>query len=368
MLSFSNPLAQFLAHEEEINQAIQEVLHGNSYILGKNSKEFEVNFAKFCNVKFAVGVGSGTEAISISLKALGIGVGDEVITVSHTALATVAGIISAGATPVLIDIDPDYFTLSPDLLKNAISKKTKAIIPVHLYGQPALMDEISAFANNHGLYVIEDCAQAVGAAYGNHKVGSIGNLGCFSFYPTKNLGAIGDGGMITTNSESLYEKISKIRQYGWNENRETNEPGINSRLDEIQAAILNVKLKYLDADNRSRQTVALSYDSLIKESKIYKKQKSLQNTQHVYHLYVIQCSNREQLLSLFNKNQIFPGIHYKNPAHKHGGYKQLCRIPKLGLPVTDALVNNIISLPIYPEIKTSEVQNVISILKSFENE
>lgn len=366
MLFFSNPLAQFLSHKNEINKAIQDVLNGNTYILGQKTREFELAFAKYCSVEYAVGVGSGTDAITLTLKALGIGPGDEVITVSHTALASAAGILSSGATPVLIDIDPDYYTMSPHLIKNAITNKTKAIMPVHLYGQPAMMDQILLLANQNGLYVIEDCAQAVGASYNNKKVGGIGDVGCFSFYPTKNLGAIGDGGMITTNNKSIFDRISRLRQYGWNEGRETIEPGMNSRLDEIQASILGIKLKYLDDDNNAREKIASNYNDLIKNSKKYKYPKLLKDSKHVYHLYVIQTEERDNLLEKFSKNNIYPGIHYKVPVHKHGGYNKLCKIQKQGLPVTEEIVNKIISLPIYPEITEEDIKKVKTVLK--ENE
>jgi len=362
MLYFSNPLAQFLAHETEISQAIHEVLYGNSYILGQKTKEFELAFAKYCNVDYAIGVGSGTDAITLGLKALGVGRGDEVITVSHTALASAAGILASGATPVLIDIDPDYYTISPDLIKNSITKKTKAIMPVHLYGQPAMMDQILACADEHGLYVIEDCAQAIGASYNNKRVGGIADIGCFSFYPTKNLGAIGDGGMITTNNKFLFDRILRLRQYGWDENRKTVEPGINSRLDELQASILNVKLKYLDEDNKAREKIASIYSNFFKESKSYKYPKLLENTKHAFHLYVIQSQERDSLLELFSRDNIFPGIHYKTPVHKHDGYSKLVKIPKKGLTITEEISNKIISLPIYPEIKQEDVQKVVALL------
>jgi dTDP-4-amino-4,6-dideoxygalactose transaminase len=368
MLFFSNPLAQFLAHETEISQAINDVLHANSYILGQKTKEFELAFAKYCNVDYAIGVGSGTDAITLGLKALGIGPGDEVITVSHTALASAAGILASGATPVLIDIDPDYYTMSPDLIKNSITKKTKAIMPVHLYGQPAMMDQILACAHEHGLYVIEDCAQAIGASYNNKKVGGIADIGCFSFYPTKNLGAIGDGGMITTNNKFLFDRILRLRQYGWDEDRNTLEPGINSRLDELQASVLNVKLKYLNEDNKAREKIAFFYSNFLKKSKGYKYPKLLENTKHVFHLYVIQSQERDRLLDLFSQDNIFPGIHYKTPVHKYGGYSKLIRTPKKGLPITEEIVNKIISLPIYPEIKQEDVERVVALLDENEHD
>ena len=249
------PLAQYQSHKNEILKSIKRVLDKGCYILGPEVEEFETNFASYCNVDYAIGVNSGTDALTLALRALAIGAGDEVITASHTALATISAVISTGATPVLVDIDPIHFTIAPECIQNAITPKTKVVIPVHLYGQPAEMDEIMKISEEAGLWVVEDCAQSIGAIYKGKKTGSIGNIGCFSFYPTKNLGAVGDGGMITTKDAKLALRIQRLRQYGWDRDRVTEEVGVNSRLDELQAAILKIKLKHLDADNTSRREI-----------------------------------------------------------------------------------------------------------------
>ena len=245
MIHCALPLAQYQSYKNEILKSIKRVLDKGCYILGPEVEEFETNFASYCNVDYAIGVNSGTDALTLALRALAIGVGDEVITASHTALATISAVISTGATPVLVDIDPIHFTIAPECIQNAITPKTKVVIPVHLYGQPAEMDEIMKISEEAGLWVVEDCAQSIGAIYKGKKTGSIGNIGCFSFYPTKNLGAVGDGGMITTKDAKLALRIQRLRQYGWDKDRVTEEVGVNSRLDELQAAILKIKLKHL---------------------------------------------------------------------------------------------------------------------------
>ena len=259
MVLCANPLAQYQSQRDEILDAVKNVLESGNYILGPEVAKFEKSFAQFCGTNFAVGLNSGTDALILALKALDIGPGDEVITVSLTALATASAVIAVGAVPVLVDVESKRYTLDPHLIREAVTSKTKAIIAVHLYGQAADLDSIKAIANECGLYLIEDCAQCAGGYYKGKRLGSIGDIGCFSFYPTKNLGAIGDGGLVTTNDSQLFQRIQRLRQYGWNESRQTIEPGINSRLDEVQAAILNVKLKTLDAKNLSRIEIANTY-------------------------------------------------------------------------------------------------------------
>ena len=259
MIPWASPGAQYLAHRDEIQAAISRVLESGLYILGEEVESFESAFANYCGAGHAVGVGSGTDALILALKALDIGPGDEVVTVSHTALATAAAIIATGATPVLIDVDPNYYTLDPAGLEKAVGPRTRAVIAVHLYGQPADMDAISAIAGHHGLKVIEDCAQATGARYcDQHR--RIGDVSCFSFYPTKNLGAIGDGGMVTTRDGALASRVRRLRQYGWDETRETESVGVDWILNSLQAAILNVKLAHLDADNVRRRVIAQRYN------------------------------------------------------------------------------------------------------------
>ena len=359
MIHCALPLAQYQSYKNEILKSIKRVLDKGCYILGPEVEEFETNFASYCNVDYAIGVNSGTDALTLALRALAIGVGDEVITASHTALATISAVISTGATPVLVDIDPIHFTIAPECIQNAITPKTKVVIPVHLYGQPAEMDEIMKISEEAGLWVVEDCAQSVGAIYKGKRTGSIGNIGCFSFYPTKNLGAVGDGGMITTKDAKLALRIQRLRQYGWDKDRVTEEVGVNSRLDELQAAILNIKLKHLDADNKSRREIANQYNMLLDELELVLPVES-PDTLHVYHQYVVTCENRNQIKKQLSERKIYAGIHYALPGHLHRGYAHRCVLPDAGLPVTEQTVKKILSLPIYPELAHDQVLQVIS--------
>ncbi len=357
MIPCAKPLAQYQSHKEEIIDAIKNVLDGGNYILGPEVEKFEKSFAGYCGVGYAVGVNSGTDALILSLRALDVGPGDEVITVSHTAIATVAAIIACGAVPVLVDIEPVYYTMDPQCFLLAITPRTKAVVPVHLYGQPADMDAIMEIAREHGLFVIEDCAQATGATYKGKRVGSIGHAGCFSFYPTKNLGAIGDGGMVVTVNANVSERIRRLRQYGWDENRTTEEPGLNSRLGEIQAAVLNVKLKSLDKDNVRRRGIAQMYnEGLAGLPMALPKERS--DSMHVYHLYVIASEERVRLKEALAENGVLAGVHYPIPGHLHGGYDRCCRLPDMGLPVTERVRGSILSLPMYPELTTMQVTQV----------
>ena len=286
MILCSNPKAQYLEHQAEIDEAIAHVLEKGRYILGEEVLAFEEEFATYIGVDHGIGVGNCTDAIHLALRACGIGIGDEVITVSHTAVATVAAIELAGATPVLVDIEPDFYTIDPGQLQKAISPKTKAIIPVHLYGQSADLEAVLKIAKQHNLRVIEDCAQATGALYKNRRIGSFGDLACFSFYPTKNLGAIGDGGMIVCNESKLAKKVKCLREYGWDESRISQFAGVNSRLDELQAAVLRVKLPYLDEDNSKRRKLAKLYDQGLSGLLL---PKIRAEAIPVYHLYEARC-------------------------------------------------------------------------------
>lgn len=357
---FSNPVAQFKSYRDEILEAITRVCDNGPYVLGKEVDYFEKEFASYHEIAHCVGVGSGTDALALAMKAFGIGGGDEVITVSHTALATAAAIVMTGATPVLVDIEEDYYTIDPAKIEVAITSKTKAIVPVHLYGQPCDMDAILAIARKHNLIVIEDCAQAHGATYKGKKVGTIGDLGCFSFYPTKNLGAIGDGGGVITDNKDIADRIKKLRQYGWDEQRISQEPGVVSRLDEIQAAILRVKLKYLDADNQKRKSIASLYNSALSQSSLILPKKR-NDVEHVYHLYVVRSKNRGEVKSKLNKFDIEPGIHYEYPVHKHPGFINKIRIGKKGLETTEKIVKEILTLPIYPELPKEIIKKLETI-------
>jgi dTDP-4-amino-4,6-dideoxygalactose transaminase len=364
MITCANPHAQFSAHSKEITEAVLAVMNGGHYVLGPQVAEFEKSFAQYCGSEYAVGLNSGTDALILSLKALDVGPGDEVITVSHTALATISAIVATGATPVVIDIHPEYYTINEQIIIEAITPKTKAIIPVHIYGQVVEIDSILKTASEHFLPVIEDCAQSTGATYKGKKVGALGTLGCFSFYPTKNLGAIGDGGMVVTNDKKLFERIQRLRQYGWDQNRETYEPGLNSRLDEIQASILNVKLKKLDADNKRRREIADLYSNNLQNLPITLPRVRL-NTEHAFHLYVIQAENRDALKEHLSQENIHTGIHYLTPGHQHLGYKQRCKFEDSKMAVTDSLCKNILSLPMYPELTNDHIVQIIHSIKKF---
>tara|TARA_B110001450_G_scaffold218812_1_gene213463 strand:- start:10599 stop:11690 length:1092 start_codon:yes stop_codon:yes gene_type:complete len=358
MITCASPKSLDKIRNQEVLVAMTKVLESGDYILGGQVSQFELNFSKFIRQNHGVGVNSGTDALILSLRALGVGLGDEVITVAHTALATVSAIVACGATPVLVDIEEDYFSINPLEIESAITAKTKAIIPVHIYGQAAAMTSIMDIAKHYNLHIIEDCAQATGAEYNGALVGSMGTFGCFSFYPTKNLGGIGDGGMVVTNDQILASSVTSLRQYGWDSRRDAVIVGLNSRLDELQAAILNVKLKYIEQDNQQRIQLANMYDEQLSGTQI-RTPKVRENSKHVYHLYVVQCQDRDKAIKKLNSYDIFPGIHYPKPIHFQLGYKKLCKIPSAGLPVTERVSKNILSLPMYPELDELNV-NMIS--------
>ena len=364
MIPWASPLAQYRAHQAEIRTAMQRVLDSGTYILGDEVAAFERAFADYCGSQHAVGVGSGTDALIIALKALGVGPGDEVVTVSHTALATVAAIVATGATPVLVDIDPVYYTLDPAALEAALTARSKAVIAVHLYGQAADMDAILAVARRRKVAVIEDCAQSAGGRYHGRPLGSIGDLGCFSFYPTKNLGAIGDGGMIVASDAALASRVRRLRQYGWDDARETNEPGLNSRLDPLQAAVLGAKLPHLDADNARRRTIAELYGKGLADLPLTTPA-ILPGTSHAFHLYVIACAGRDGLKAHLASRQIGAAVHYPDPVHRQRGYAERARVPSAGLPATERLVTEILSLPMYPELSDGDVQRVIAAVREY---
>jgi dTDP-4-amino-4,6-dideoxygalactose transaminase len=364
MIQCANPAAQYRTSKAAIRQAMSRVLESGSYVLGAEVLGFERNFARVIGCEHAIGVGSGTDALILALRAFAVGSGDEVITVSHTALATVAAVIATGATPILVDIDSVYATINPDSIVRAITKRTKAIVVVHLYGQAADLDAITAIATKHKLMLIEDCAQAAGGLYKGRRLGSIGDVGTFSFYPTKNLGAIGDGGAVVTNDARVAERVERLRQYGWDHRRDTRYPGVNSRLDPIQAAILNAKLPRLDTDNSRRIQLAARYAKGLAGLPVTVPP-SRPDSQHVFHLYVISCRNRDALIKHLERDGIAAGIHYPKPAHRHRGYDAIVRLPSGGLPETDRLVRSILSLPLYPELKPVEVDRVIASVRGF---
>jgi dTDP-4-amino-4,6-dideoxygalactose transaminase len=355
MILVANPKAQYAHYKSEIDAALARVLEKGQYILGDEVRLFEEEFATFLGTKFAIGVGSGTEALHLALKACGIGQGDEVITVSHTAVATVAAIELSGASPVFVDIDPITYTMDPSRLEKAISPKTKAIIPVHLYGQPSDLKPILDVAKARRLKVIEDAAQAHGATYEGRRVGSWGDMGCFSFYPTKNLGALGDGGAVVTSDPELAERARLLRQYGWAVRYVSEIKGWNSRLDEIQAAILRVKLKHLDEDNGRRAKLAASYQ---KELRNLILPKTRTGSTHAYHLYVVRSAKRDGLKEQLEKAGIQALIHYPLPVHRLPAYEGRTRGSD-ALPETEKASKEILSLPMYPELTSDDIQSVV---------
>ena len=363
MIAFASPGAQYRVNKVAIDAAVLRVLDGGSYILGDEVAAFECSFAAYCQCSHGIGVGNGTDALILALRALGIGPGAEVITVSHTAVATVAAVLAVGAVPVLVDVDPTFYTLDAAAVVAAITKHTKAIIAVHLYGQPAPLEDLKTTARRNGLLLIEDCAQAAGGLYNNGRLGSFGDVGCFSFYPTKNLGAIGDGGMVVTHDAEVAKKIRSLRQYGWDDRRQASDTGVNSRLDEIQAAILNVKLASLDSDNARRAALAARYSEGLAGLPIVVPA-ARPGGHHVFHLYVITCDDREALKSQLASLDIGTGIHYATPVHREAGYATKVRIPAAGLSITEKLASRILSLPLYPELSESDVDVVIAAIRA----
>jgi dTDP-4-amino-4,6-dideoxygalactose transaminase len=350
-----NPLANYLAHRDAIDDAIREVLEKGQYVLGENVAAFEREFAAYVGVGHAVGVASGTDALTIGLRACGIGDGDEVITVSHTAVATVAAIELAGASPVFVDIDEGTYTIDVSRIEAAITPATKAIMPVHLYGKAASLDELIAIARSHGLMVIEDCAQAhgalCGAAHGARRVGSIGDIGAFSFYPTKNLGALGDGGMIVTGNAEYAEQARSLRQYGWQGRRVSERAGMNSRLDEIQAAVLRVKLKGLERENERRRRIARHYGKILASLGCAAPVPG--DDSHVYHQYVIAVDRRDAVSDLLLEKGISTAVHYPVPVHLQPAYRG--RLHCCGtMAVTERTAQRIISLPMFPELSVED--------------
>jgi len=353
----SNPKMQFLSQKQEIIDSVMRVMNSDSYILGSEVLGFEEEFATYIGASKCIGVNSGTDAIILGLKALGITRGDEVVTPSHTAVATVAAIVASGATPVFADIDPISFTLNPKSVQEVITSKTKALIAVHLYGHPCDMDILSEIANENKIFLIEDCAQAHGAKWRNRNVGTFGILACFSFYPTKNLGAIGDGGAVVTNNIELANLIRRLRQYGWDSEKQAQMQSSVSRLDEIQAAILRIKLAKLDLANEKRRSIAAKYSSLLKNSPVSLPSVNV-NAEHVFHLYVVQLDERKKMIAHLNGRGIFPGIHYANPVHLQTAYTNLGNSRSNKLEVTERIKETILSLPMYPELRENEIDRV----------
>lgn len=355
--------AQYETIKTEIQSAIAKVLEKGDFILGEELKLFEEEFANYCGVKYCVGVASGTEALWLALLALGIKEGDEVITAANTFIATALAITMAGAKPVLVDIDPKTYNINPKLIEEKITEKTKAIIPVHLYGQPADMDEINKIAKKYNLFVLEDACQAHGASYKGKRCGSLGHAAAFSFYPAKNLGAYGDGGAVVTNSGEIAEKIRMLRDYGQKEKYRHLVRGYNSRLDTLQAAILRVKLKKLDEWNKKRMKAAEKYNELLKKTEAVLPERASDRT-HVYHLYVIRTKHRNELQKYLEKKGVFTGIHYPIPIHLQPSFAFL-KLKRRSFPIAEKYAEKILSLPMFPEITEQQIKYVAAEIKNF---
>jgi len=361
-----SPLAGYLAHKSEIDEAVWRVLHRGRYILGETTKQFEEAFAGYLGVRCAVGVGSGTDALHLALRACGIGPDDEVITTAHTAVATVAAIELAGARPVLVDIDPQTFTLDPDKIAPALSPRTKALLPVHLYGHPADMQSILAVGRRYGLRVVEDCAQAHGASYDGRKVGAWGDIAAFSFYPTKNLGAFGDAGMVVTDDPDLALRVRLLREYGWRTRHVSEIAGMNSRLDELQAAILTVKLRHLDAANARRRELAQMYHRLLARENLTLPVPR-EAAESVYHQYVIRSPHRDALRTYLHAQGIGTLIHYPVPIHHQPAYQGRLRLGS-SLGWCESVAGEVLSLPMFPELSTEQVRRVANAIVAWGRE
>ena len=363
MIPCANPAAQFESYQAEIEAAVGRVLQGNRYILGPEVEALEREFADYIGTRRAIGVASGTDALELALRALAIGAGDEVITVSHTAVASVAAIEAAGAVPVLVDVDPRYYTLDPQQLAEVLSPRTRAVIAVHLYGQPADLDAIATFCRENHLELIEDVSQAHGARWKGKRLGSIGRIACFSCYPTKNLGAVGDAGLVTTSDEDLADKVRMLREYGWRQRYVSDLVGRNSRLDELQAAILRVKLRHLDDDNGRRRRLAAHYTERLAGLPL-QLPAIREGAEHVFHLYVVRSDERQSLIEHLKAHDIHPGIHYPMPVHLQPAYKGRIRTAR-SMAVTESLANEVLSLPMYPELYAQQLDEVVNVLECF---
>lgn len=365
MIPFVDLKVQYDSIKEEIDEAIQEVLNTTSFIMGEELKKFELEFARFCDVKYAIGVANGSDALILVLRACGIGKGDEVITVPHTFIATTEAISNVGGKVVFVDIDPKTYTIDVTKVEEKITKNTKAIIPVHLYGQSTDMEHIMELAKKYKLKVIEDAAQAHGAEHKGKKVGSIGDVGCFSFYPGKNLGAYGDAGMVVTDNEEIAEKIILLRNHGRiTKKYEHKIEGYSSRLDNLQAAIIRVKLKYLNKWNEMRRENAKKYNELLSNIDGIITPYEADYAKHVYHLYVIKTENRDKLREELKSEGVATGIHYPIPLHLQPAYNYL-GYKRGDFPVTEKASQEILSLPMFAELSDQQIEEIVELIKCF---
>lgn len=380
MILCANPKAQYLAYKDAIDAAVARVLESGWYVLGREVAAFEAEFGawlspsdsgvpggQICQMR-ALGVGNGTDALHVALAGIGVGPGDEVVTPAHTATATAAAILQAGARPVFADVDETTATLDPADVERALSPRTKAVIAVHLYGRMAEVDRLGELARRSGARLVEDCAQAHGAMAGGRMAGTIGDVAAFSFYPTKNLGAIGDGGAVVTADEAIYERCRLLREYGWRERYVSDLPGWNTRLDEIQAAILRVKLAGLHADNARRARLAAIYEEELAGLPVVTPPGPAwipaDGQRHVFHLYVIRLEQdglRDELAAWLKDNGVGTGVHYPVPIHRQPAYAEFAR----PLPVTERLAGRILSLPMYPELPEADARQIGGLVRKF---
>jgi len=352
---------QYRCLEVEINARIGEVLNRCDFILGSAVAEFEESFAAYCGTNHCIGVASGLDALTLALRGLGVGPGDEVIIPANTFIATALSVLQTGAVPVLVEYDPDSFNIDPDRARGAVTGKTKAIVPVHLYGRPAEMDAILAVAREHDLLVVEDAAQAHGATYRGQRVGSFGHAAAFSFYPGKNLGAYGDGGAVVTNDESLAKQIRTMRNYGSSVKYHHELAGVNSRLDSIQAAVLNVKLPYLDHWNELRRAAVAVYQRWLWDLPVVLPLTPA-HAEHVFHLFVILTDERELLQNELSKAGVQTGVHYPVPIHLQPACRERCSIP-ISLEQTERAAHRLLSLPMHPELSECDIEHVATTMR-----
>lgn len=369
MIPQANPGAGYRALKPEIDRAVQRALESGWYILGSEGRAFEVEFAAWLGADNAAGCGNGTDALVLALRGLDVGPGSTVITVSHTAVATVAAIEMAGATPLLIDIDPAHYTMDPAELAEVLRNPPpglppiRAVVCVHLYGQPADIDAIAHCCRQHGVALIEDCAQAHGARWRGRRVGTFGDAGTFSFYPTKNLGALGDGGAVVARDPQHASRIAALRQYGWRQHYISEEPGVNTRLDEVQAAILRAKLPHLDAQNARRAAIAAQYDSALDRLELQGPARR-QGAEHVFHLYVVRSGRRDETQNRLRQSGIGTGVHYPVPVHLQPAYRSRIALGPSGCVEAARAAEEVLSLPLYPELTDQQVETICGALRT----
>lgn len=363
------PLEDYRQHKQAIDDSLARALEHGHYILGSEVTAFEKEFAAYTQTKHCIGVANGTDAIEVILRALNIGCGSKVALPSHTAVASASGIARAGAAPVFVDIDPESRTICPDalesLLTSAHGANVKAVLAVHIYGHPCDMTQLQAVADKHSVILLEDCAQAHGTTFQGKPVGSIGRAAAFSFYPTKNLGAIGDGGGITTDDDELADRINVIRQYGWKERYISACEGVNSRLDELQAALLRVKLQTLSKSILQRRKLAALYNELLKDSSIVTPPSCKPGCEHAYHLYVVRSSRRDALMRHLQNRGIPAALHYPAAIHQQPGYFHITK-QSPALPNTDALVKEVLTLPLHPYLSEEAIRFTCAAVREFE--